>query len=240
MDAVLAEDVIRIVWRRLWVIGLAALVFAASAVGLSFLQTPQYTASIRVVVGQENAKSANLGSDVAGLQQFTQTVSELVITRPVAEEAIQQLNLRTTPDDFLKKMSVKQVEGTQVLSISYTDTDPERAQRTANAIGGGFSKLVSEASPGGKGNAISATVWERAAVPDSPISPNPVRNGGLALMLGGMLGLALIFLLEYLDDRWSSPEEVEQVSGVPTFGVIRTFTVAKEETEDTSFSARVY
>jgi capsular polysaccharide biosynthesis protein len=42
-----------------------------------------------------------------------------------------------------------------------------------------------------------------------------------------MVGITLAFLLEHLDDRWRSPEDAEQVSGVPTFGVVRTFNVPK-------------
>lgn len=44
-------------------------------------------------------------------------------------------------------------------------------------------------------------------------------------MLGLMLGTGAAFLLEYLDDSWRSPEEAEQVSGVPTFGMVPAFKV---------------
>jgi hypothetical protein len=44
-----------------------------------------------------------------------------------------------------------------------------------------------------------------------------------------MLGIGLAFLLEYWDDDWRSPEEVEQISGVPTFGVIPLFEILKGE-----------
>ena len=64
-------------------------------------------------------------------------------------------------------------------------------------------------------------------VPQSPVSPDPVRNLLLALVAGVMLGVALAFLLEYMDDSWRSPEEAEQISGVPTFGVIPAFKVSK-------------
>jgi capsular polysaccharide biosynthesis protein len=39
--------------------------------------------------------------------------------------------------------------------------------------------------------------------------------------------VGLAFLLEYLDDYWRSPREVEQVSGVPTLGIVPEFKVAK-------------
>jgi hypothetical protein len=44
-----------------------------------------------------------------------------------------------------------------------------------------------------------------------------------------MLGIGLAFLLEHMDDRWRSPEEVEQVSGVPTFGIIPEFKLSNSK-----------
>ena len=65
-----------------------------------------------------------------------------------------------------------------------------------------------------------AVVDSYAPVPGGPSFPNTNLN----LMLGFMLGLALAglvgLLLELLDNYMSSPEEVEQVSGVPYIGQI--------------------
>src|SRR4030095_14281542 len=63
-------------------------------------------------------------------------------------------------------------------------------------------------------------VWERAVVPDEPLTPEPKRNGILALLFGLVLGVVLAFLLEYLDDSLNSPKEMEQITGIPTFGII--------------------
>jgi capsular polysaccharide biosynthesis protein len=50
----------------------------------------------------------------------------------------------------------------------------------------------------------------------------------VALTIGLMLGIGLAFLLErFVDDGWRSPEEVEQASGVPTFGTIPNFEAAR-------------
>jgi capsular polysaccharide biosynthesis protein len=53
-----------------------------------------------------------------------------------------------------------------------------------------------------------------------------LRNGLLAAVFGLMLGTGLALLMEYLDYSWRSPEEVEQISGVPTFATIPEFAVA--------------
>jgi capsular polysaccharide biosynthesis protein len=222
---------LRVIWRRLWIIVLVGIMFTALVVRFDFLQTPTYEATIKVLVGQEQESNGptNLGSDVQGLQQLTKTVAEVVPTQTVADAVIQRLDLQTTPEDLLKNLSVQQASTTQVMDVSYRDPDPETAQEIANTIGAVLSDQVSEVSP--NTNAITATVWEQAKVPDSPVSPNPLRDGLLALLLGGMLGVGLAILLEHLDDRWHSPEEVEQVSGVPTFGFIRQFKASNSQKE---------
>ena len=220
-------DFLRVVWKRLWIITLVAFVLAGSAVAYSLTRTPMYEASIKLLVGQEQRADvpANLGSDVMGLQQLTQTVADLVNTRPIAETVIHDLDLKITPEKFIENMKVEQVPETQVVEVTYRNPDPEKAQTITDAIGKAFSDQVSEVST--SANAITATVWEEAAAPETPVSPNPLRNGILAAMLGCMLGLMLAFLLEYLDDSWRSPEEAERVSGVPTFGMIRSFEIPK-------------
>jgi capsular polysaccharide biosynthesis protein len=50
-----------------------------------------------------------------------------------------------------------------------------------------------------------------------------MRNVLLALVLGVMMGVGLAFLLDYLDDDWESPEEVERIAGVATLGLVPTF-----------------
>jgi capsular polysaccharide biosynthesis protein len=216
------QDFLQVIRSRFWVVALVTVVLVGAAVGLSLVQTPMYEASIKILVGQERASTENPNAnDVMGLQQLTRTMAEGVNSRPVAEVVIQQLNLQMTPEDFLANLSVEQIPETQFMEVNYRDSSPDRAQRVADTIGDAFSTQVSQVSP--SASAITATVWERAETPDGPVSPNPARNGLLALMLGLMLGTVLAFLLEYLDDSWRSPEEAEQVSGVPTFGLIPEF-----------------
>src|SRR5215210_783151 len=78
---------LQIIRRRIWVITLIAVLFVGAAVGFSLLQTPVYEAKIKILVGlqRDGGVTPNLGSDVAGLQQITLTMTEAVDTLPVAE-----------------------------------------------------------------------------------------------------------------------------------------------------------
>jgi succinoglycan biosynthesis transport protein ExoP len=61
---------------------------------------------------------------------------------------------------------------------------------------------------------------EFASPPSTPSSPNPKRDAILGLLLGILLGSGLIAVLERRDRRVKSPEEVEQVYGIPVIGMI--------------------
>jgi capsular exopolysaccharide synthesis family protein len=212
------REFLRIIWKRLWVIGVAVAVLTGLAVGLTLSLTPMYESSVKLLVGQDRGITET-PSDVLGLQQLTVTMAEGVSSRRIAEDVIQQHDLQMTPTEFLEdRLSVEQIAATQYILVSYRDPDPQRAQLVANTIGEEFSQQVSEVSP--RANAITATVWDRANLPQRPASPNLLLNVSLALFLGILLGTGLVFLLEFLDDSWRSPDEVEQRSGVPTFGVI--------------------
>jgi capsular polysaccharide biosynthesis protein len=214
------RNLLQILWRRSWIIALVAILITGTATGFSLTQTPEYRATITILVGQEQTGEVDtLAQDVLGLQNLIETMAQAVSSRPIAEDTIERLDLQTTPDALLQNVSVEQVPDTQFIQVSYVDPDPERAKEIADTIGEVFSERVSDVSP----DSITATVWERAQEPQAPISPDPVRNGLLAMVLGLMLGVSLAFLLEHLDDSWRSPEEVEQISGVPTFGIVPTF-----------------
>lgn len=221
-------DLFDVVRRRAWVIALMALVLAALAVGYSlFVQTPRYEATTKMVIRQdEGAAQSGLGSDVQGLQDVAASMVEGVESPSVADGVIQRLDLSLTTANFLSNLEAEAVPSTWYIVISYSDPDPQQAQRIANATSEEFSGRIAQLSETSS-TSLSATVWDEALLPKEPASPEPLRNGALALTLGVILGVGMAFLLERLDDSWRSPEEVEQVSGVPTFGVVPEFRLLK-------------
>ncbi|CAA9253906.1 MAG: hypothetical protein AVDCRST_MAG93-1876, partial [uncultured Chloroflexia bacterium] len=83
---------------------------------------------------------------------------------------------------------------------------------TVNAIGQALSEKVSEESLGA--NTTTATVWTAATLPQNPVSPDPVSNAVIALVLGSLLGVALAFLLEYAKGFGTLVNEARRPEGV--------------------------
>ena len=63
-------------------------------------------------------------------------------------------------------------------------------------------------------------VMEQAAVPRTPVRPRVLVNTLLAVVVGSMLALGTIFLIEYLDDRVRTPDDLRRIADIPSLGAI--------------------
>jgi capsular polysaccharide biosynthesis protein len=223
-------DTARSARRRLWIVILVPLLTVSAAVGVSLLQQPVYDASAEVVVSPKGAASQqdNLSNTISGLQVLAIEMEAAGLNRSMVEEIV---NAQGEPGavseaDLNDNLTIAQLEDTRFLTLTYKDTDPAQAQEVVNNAAEIFAKEAPEAS--GVANYAAVQVSAYAGVPPAPEDPDLLRNGFGALVIGLMLGIGLAFLLEYLYLRGlHSPEKVEQLSGVPTFGTIPNFEASR-------------
>ena len=73
---------------------------------------------------------------------------------------------------------------------------------------------ISDISPG-------AVVLSPAGVPSTPVAPQPLRTAAEAAAGGVILGIALAFLMEYLDNTVKTTDALQRLTGdLPVLGVI--------------------
>jgi len=89
------------------------------------------------------------------------------------------------PAELLGNLTVEQVESTSFILITYEGTDPQKAQQIVGTVGEVASERISDI--GGAGSNIDASIYEKEAVPAEPVSPKPLRNGLLTLVIGLVL-----------------------------------------------------
>jgi capsular polysaccharide biosynthesis protein len=221
---------------------LVAVLTTGLVVVYNLVQTPVYEATSKVLIVEERGADAvdqPLSSQVDGLDQLALVMTEVVDSRRVAEATVKKLGLNIPPGKFVKNLSAEQVTETPFINIKYKDTDPQRAKLIANTIPEVLPDQVSDVNIGTT-RPITAKVFDPAVTPSNPASPNPLRNGFVALVFGLMLGVGIAFLLNFLDDSWRSAAEVEQISGVPTYALIPQHKLppAGEPSAARSFSSR--
>jgi capsular polysaccharide biosynthesis protein len=223
-------DTARSARRRMWIVILVPLLTVSAAIGASLLQTPVYEASARVVVSPREGASQqdNLSNTVSGLQALTIEMESAGLNRSMVEDIVRTQGEPgvVSEEDINENLTIAQLEDTRFLTLTYKDPDRRIAQEVVNNAAEIFAREAPEAS--GVANYAAVQVSALAGVPPAPEQPDLLRNGLGALVIGLMLGVGLAFLLEYIYlSGLRSPEKVEQVSGVPTFGTIPDFAAAR-------------
>ncbi|MBI4491434.1 MAG: hypothetical protein HY690_01415 [Chloroflexi bacterium] len=209
------REYLAVAHKRWWVVLLVVVSAAAASFIFARLQTPLYRSSVRLEVSGDLDYGNTLAIEKR-LQQFAQRVRTTAIARQVDR------NLRADlgEEALLDKVKVAAVPENLQIQIEVDDVDPERAQRIAQE----FARVYQEqhtASEQGKVQEKQVLI----APLDQPTEPRlswpQTRVLVLAAgLLGLVLGLVLVFGLEYLDDTLKTPEDVERYLGLTTLGAV--------------------
>jgi capsular exopolysaccharide synthesis family protein len=63
-------------------------------------------------------------------------------------------------------------------------------------------------------------IVDRAEVPKSPVRPNTFKNILFALIVGMCGGVGIAFFLEYLDNTFKGPQDIEEKLALPLLGIV--------------------
>lgn len=181
-----------------------------------FAITPVYEVSAKVFIGKEQAVDPNYNNnDVQMYQKLLKTYSELMQTNDLIENAISRNNLDITPLEVSKNLTITPGADTQILSISFKNTDKMLSKDVLVAIINEFVYETKEIIPNGR-----VKVVESPELPENPVSPNKKMNIGIAFLLGLMAGSGIALLKEYLNDTLKSREQAEKLMELPVIGMI--------------------
>lgn len=192
------------------------------AVGWTLTQPRVYTANASGYVTTSDLRG-EVGSSLVGDQLARSKVTSFLDIgswRVVAEHAIDQLDLATTPEELVRSVDVSNPLDTVVIHVAATAGDPEAARSLAEAWIRGMTAAIDEIE--GDGTAGSAPVTlvagDSARLPTAPSSPNWRLNLALGGLVGLALGIGYAVLRHVLDRRIRTAEDVEAETGVAVVG----------------------
>lgn len=196
---------------------LCAVCVAASAVYSFFIAKPVYQAETTLIVKTEKTEGTNsLSNDqVMVSQKLALTYGEIIKSRKVLDEVIKNLDLKESNGSLASKISVSTVTDTQIIKVSVQDTNKSNAAKIANEIPKVFAKEAIRIA-----DANGVEVIDKAQTPVNPVSPNKKMNILIAGVLGVMIGLFIIFIIEFLNTKIKTPQDIEKELGLPLLGVI--------------------
>ena len=202
--------------RIWWIVG--AFIIGALIAGLltAFVITPKYTATAKMYMVNSSSQSVVDLTDFNIGQSLSDDYVELLKTRPIVEDVIQEQNLQYSYREMVDGMiSLSVVNETRILQIDVTSTNPREAMEIANSLAekgvSELPKLMETPEP---------HIAEYAIVPVNKSSPSLTKNTLIGALLAMLLMLA-IFTVQFLtDDTFKSAEDVEREFGVMPLTVI--------------------
>jgi capsular polysaccharide biosynthesis protein len=212
----------RVIRKRLWWIALIAAGCSAIAGYYSFqFATPQYEASAKLIVNQGQADgkpdSASAGSITSDIL-LIKTYKEIIRTPRIMNKVVKQYpDLNATPNELIGKVSVSSVNETLVMSVTARDGNPARAAVMANAVANVFQQEIKTLM---NMNRVSVLYWADPSEPRGPVSPHPIRNVAVVLVLSLMAGISLAFMLDKLNDTVRTERDMVDRLGLPVLAEV--------------------
>lgn len=202
-------------WQLILCITLISTIF--SAVLSFFVIEPKYQASTKLFIGKESEgeKSNYNSSDVQMYQKLLKTYADIITTRDLVQEALNENGIEANADSVLGSLTVTPKIDTQILVISYVSVDKEKSKEIVEAV---TNKFISKSTELIKNSDVK--IIEKVTLPNSPISPNKKLNISIAIVIGLAIGSALAIILVLLDNTFKDKEQIEKILDLPVLGSI--------------------
>lgn len=181
--------------------------------------TPIYRAKSTLFIGKETDMIAGIDlQDLTVDNQLITDYEELIRTRLVTQEVIDEMELVATTSQLSAGLGITSLDESRFMHIYYTDYIPERAADITNTL----SRVLADKAYEVIG-VQNVRVVDEALVPTRPISPSMTRNVGIAAVLGAMVALGIIFLFMMMDNKIHDEDDIEAILNSPILGMIPEF-----------------
>jgi capsular exopolysaccharide synthesis family protein len=211
------RDYIRVARKRWWVVAAAV----ALALGLSTVITmqtpPRYATSVTFFITTPNTGVTDAYQGGLFSQQRVKSYASLLTGDRLARAVAARPGLGLTPAQLRQRITAEAVTDTVLLEATVTDGSKDRSLLVAGELAVQFKALVeSLETPLGKGtSSVKVEVVAGPELNEVPVSPRPVRNAGLAVLLGLVLGAAAAVMKEILDTTVKTSEALQALASAP-------------------------
>jgi diguanylate cyclase (GGDEF)-like protein len=183
--------------RGWWLIVLTALIAFAASMGTSYLVTPQYEAVARFIITPSSLSGTGPDTVLQSLNTLNDvtvmtTYAEVMKSNRIYAEAAAFLQLQTEElEDYTYEAVV--LPSSSVLELKVTGPDPQVAAKLANSIGYQTINFTR-----GLNQVFNLDFLDTALPPVIPVSPQPLRDGFIAIVFGLIGGVVIALLNEQI------------------------------------------
>ena len=210
-------EIARLLWAH--IVQIVAAAVAAALICLlvcMFALTPKYQASINMTVNTRQDTTTTFTSDnFNSAKNLISTYAVIIKSNIVLNEVIDTLDLDMTYAELYDMVDVADVDATQIMKITVTDTDAERAGEIAQTISEIVPDVLVE-----KVEAGSCKTVRDVSINPNKVFPQTKKYVVLAGVLGAVVVCGILVLAHLLHDTIVDDEDVQNKLGLPMLSLI--------------------
>lgn len=201
--------------KIIWIIIIVILVIGIGNTYTVLTRIPMYQSNTTIVLVSENQNETYNSSELQMNKNLVSTYSEIIKSRKVLEQVIENLSLKYSVGSLSKNISVSAVTNTEIIRITVADSKASRATKVANEIAKVFSDEIQKIY---KLNNVS--IVDIAVDASKPFNVNYIKDNIIYVAIGMVLSCGLIFIKFYFDTTIKTSEEIENKLGLTVMGIV--------------------
>jgi len=201
------KEILGVLLSKAWFIALLGVIVGIVAFVYSkYVIAPVYSSTTKVYVLTRQSSEANITyTDLQTGSQLTKDYVELVKSRTVLTQVIDELDLSISTGELADMIDVAAATDTRIITITVNSTDVYEAQKIADCVRSIASVHICSVM-----NLEAVNVIDEADLPTGPSSPNVNRNAILGVLIGVILAMAIVVIRHLLNDSILTPDDVER------------------------------
>lgn len=218
-----AEDTIDLVelfyllLGHIWQIILVSILCGGIALAATmFLIKPTYESTSKIyVVSASNNSAINL-SDLQIGSQLTSDYQELLLSRPILQDVITNLDLKDiTYKDLAEMITITNASDTRILEITVTTTDADLSADIANEVVNQATIYLPRVMETDEPNLVEA------AIPaEMKSGPSYSKNTLIGALIGAVIVSATVIIRFLMNDTLVTPDDIENYLGLQPLAAI--------------------
>lgn len=189
--------------------------FSMGCLYTAFIQEPLYKSYTTIILTKEDNSTSMSINDINLNKGLVDTYRELILSKKIAKQVINNLGLNMSADDLIRNTSVESVNNTNMIKVSVVNSDANNAKVIANEIARIFNEEVINYF-----EISNVGVVDEAEIPTLPYNVNVVKQLVISLFIGIVLAFGIVFVIFYFDTTVKNGEEIEKKLNLSVIGYI--------------------